>query len=50
MHDVEKKFHQCVSQSAIDKLEHADKEIKIKMNTEFEQFQQYLKDQNIKFS
>ena len=36
--------------SAIERLEHADKDIKTRFNAEFENMQQYLKDQNIKFS
>ncbi len=50
MHNVEKKFHLLAPMSSIIKLEESNKDVKIKMNTEFEQFQQYLKDQNIKFS
>ncbi len=38
MQNVEKKFYLLAPQSSIIKLEEANKDVKIKMNTEFEQF------------
>jgi len=38
MHNVEKKINLLAPMSSIMKLEESNKDVKIKMNTEFEQF------------
>lgn len=50
MQDIEKKFHSMATVSMIEQLQTVDKDLKHKFNTEFEQFQQYLKEQSTKFS
>lgn len=48
MQEVDKKFHTKAPLTVIERLENADRDLKVRFNAEFENMQGYLKDQNIK--
>lgn len=50
MQEISERVNKLATVNMIEKLEAVDKDLKHKFNTEFEQFQQFLKEQNKRFS